>query len=96
MRPEEFYGSDAWKKVRALARQRAGGLCEECLKKGIIKPAEAIHHKTPITPQNINDPKITLNLDNLVALCADCHAKMHHPTRKRYKVDRNGKVIGID
>lgn len=89
---EKFYSSAEWQKCRELAKQRAGGLCEACWLEGKVTPADVIHHIKPITPQNINDPWITLNQDNLMALCADCHAKIHNPTKRRYKIDEAGRV----
>jgi 5-methylcytosine-specific restriction endonuclease McrA len=70
-----------------------GGLCERCLKKGLIVPGEIVHHKVYISPDNINDPAITLNPDNLELLCRDCHAEEHMDRRKRYKLDNLGRVI---
>lgn len=98
MTPEQFYGSPEWKAVRDLCKKRAGGLCERCLADGIIKAAVVAHHKTPITKDNINNPSITLSLDNLQALCTDCHAKVHHPnpTKRRWTVDEYGRVYGLD
>lgn len=61
------------------------------MKKGIYKPGDTVHHKIHLTPDNINDPEITLNYDNLMLLCRDCHAAIHKPA-KRYKVDELGKV----
>ena len=90
---ETFYKSKQWQKVRALCLQRAGGLCERCMAEGRIRAAVVAHHKTPITQDNITDPSITLNLDNLVALCVDCHAAIHHPgMRKRFTIDATGRV----
>ena len=37
-----------------------------------------VHHKTYITEDNINNPDITLNWDNLECLCQTCHNKEHH------------------
>lgn len=71
--------------------RKAKGLCEDCLKKGLTVPAEEVHHITFITPQNINDPKITLNHENLVALCRECHRK-RHGNKKRYQIDQWGRV----
>jgi 5-methylcytosine-specific restriction endonuclease McrA len=45
---------------------------------GIYVPATQVHHKIWLTEENINDPSVTLNLDNLEALCEVCHAKEHH------------------
>lgn len=93
---ESFYKSRQWQRCRDLCIQRAGGLCERCRKEGVIRAAVIAHHKKEITPQNINNPEITLNLDNLEALCMDCHAKVHHKREKRYRIDKDGKVIGLD
>ena len=48
------------------------GLCERCQQLGKI-----LHHKKKLTPQNIDDPDIALNWDNLEFLCLDCHNKEH-------------------
>ena len=72
----------------------AKGLCEDCLKKGIITPAEEVHHKIELTMFNISDPSISLNNDNLCALCHRCHMKRHHP--KRYTIDEWGRVTPND
>ena len=67
-------------------------MCEECIKKGIYKPGEIVHHKEEVTPLNIYNPEITLNLKNLQLLCRDCHARAHKKER-RYKLDDMGRVI---
>lgn len=93
---ETFYKSRQWQRCRDLCIQRAGGLCERCRKEGVIRAAVIAHHKKEITPQNINNPEITLNLDNLEALCMDCHAKVHHKREKRYRIDKDGRVVGLN
>ena len=95
---KEFYSSRAWKDARRNYKQSVGGLCEECLKKGIITPAEIVHHKTPLTDDNVSDLSISLGWCNLQALCRDCHAKAHEEmyrerTGKRYRIDECGRVI---
>lgn len=37
-----------------------------------------MHHRIWLTPENINDPSVSLNFDNLELLCQDCHNKEHH------------------
>lgn len=64
------------------------------MSKGIIRTGEIVHHKIELTPENIHDPDITLNFDNLQLLCRDCHAAVHKP-EKRFKVDELGRVIPI-
>lgn len=89
-----FYSSGAWKKVRELAKKRDHYLCVDCLREGKITPAEEVHHIIALTPQNVNDPSVALNLSNLKSLCRECH-KRYDPKRipKRYKVDEFGRVV---
>ena len=91
---EQFYKSTTWQNCRDAYMRKAKGLCEDCLKKGLIVAAEEVHHITFITPDNINDPNITLNQSNLVALCRDCHRK-RHGNKKRYQIDQWGRVKPI-
>lgn len=90
----EFYNSSAWKKCRAAYRKKAGGLCEECLSKGIISAGVEVHHIKHLTEQNVNDPKIALNFDNLKLLCKECHENEHR-RKKRFKVDEHGRVTAV-
>lgn len=53
------------------------GLCERCFAMGQYMTAKLVHHKTHLTPDNIDDPEISLNFDNLQRLCQDCHAVVH-------------------
>ena len=94
----KFYKSQAWKQVRLLAMDRSNGLCERCLRKGLITPGEAVHHKIYITAENINDTSVTLNLDNLEVLCRKCHAEEHADglASDRYKLDEFGRVVMLD
>ena len=89
---ESFYNSTAWKKCRSSYLEHVGGLCEECLMLGLYTPAELVHHITPLTPANINDPAVSLNYANLRAVCRECHAKAHGARQRRYKVDELGRV----
>ena len=88
----KFYKSKAWKDCSMMYRSSVGGLCERCKAKGLLVPAEIVHHKIHVTPDNINRPDLVLNFDNLEALCRNCHADMHKRIKKRYKVDKYGRV----
>ena len=90
---EAFYKSSAWQQARDAYASSQGGLCERCREQGIITPGEIVHHITHITPKNIKDPNITLNFDNLMLLCRDCHSYIHSGNIKRFKVDAIGRVI---
>lgn len=87
-----FYSSKAWKQTRAAYAKSKGNLCERCLKKGLIVPGVIVHHKVYLTPENINDPAVSLNWNNLELVCADCHAEEHNRLQRRYTVDEYGRV----
>ena len=88
-----FYHSASWLKCREAYIKSVGGLCEDCLARGIYTPGLIVHHITPITPDNINDPEITLNFDNLRLVCQDCHAAEHHPSGLRYSYGPMGEIL---
>lgn len=73
----KFYSSKAWQSCRNEYVKKARGLCENCLRRGIYRPGEIVHHKIELDPININIPEIALNFDNLELLCRDCHAEVH-------------------
>lgn len=95
---KKFYASKAWKACRASFILKQHGICERCGRVG-----EEVHHIKPITPQNITDPNITLNHDNLMLLCKDCHFQIHEKRKKagkpvreselRYVFDENGNIV---
>ena len=96
---EAFYVSWAWRKCGKAFAESKGNLCERCLAKGIINPGSKEqplekHHKIPLTDENINDPSITLNWDNLELLCKKCHDQEREKQSKdkRWTVSADGKV----
>ena len=80
---ERFYTSRIWRSCRQSFLISRNNLCEICMKKGLIVPAVHVHHRTPITPENLSDPEITLNHANLMALCESCHQEQHRTRRWR-------------
>ena len=73
---QTFYNTTKWRKAR-LAHLQKEPLCQECLKKGKITPADSVHHKvSPFKDMKIN---WTLGLDdnNLESICQECHAELH-------------------
>lgn len=92
---EGFYKSKRWQECREAYAKSKGYLCERCKAKGILKPGVIVHHKIHITQENINDPSVTLDWNNLMLLCRDCHAEVHKAT-KRFMVDELGRVIPIE
>lgn len=87
----DFYNSKAWRDTRAYIFDRDSGLCVKCSNVG-----DVVHHKVPLTPQNIHDTDISLGEDNLETLCYDCHATAHStnpPTGAGLTFDKSGNLI---
>ena len=90
-----FYSSPAWERCRSsFIAERIladGGLCEICHDDvGYI-----VHHVRELTPNNINDPLVTLNHSNLQYVCKKCHDKEHRvfcETEKNYFFDASGQI----
>ena len=87
----KFYHSAAWKRVRNLKKQLARGVCEHCGEAGY-----EVHHKIPLTLSNVDNPKISLSLDNLELLCTSCHDAVRaneKEVRNDVTFDENGNLI---
>lgn len=96
----KFYNSKQWIKCRELYKQSVNGLCERCLAKGKYVLGDEVHHKIHLSPDNINNPDITLSFDNLELLCASCHSLHHNskykPTREDVMFDSIGNLIKVE
>lgn len=68
----KLYNSKHWALTRDAYFKSVFAICERCGNAG-----EIVHHKQHISPENINDPGITLSWANLEVLCIDCHNKEH-------------------
>lgn len=94
---KKFYNSKAWKKCRAsyIAMRQSidGGMCESCHE----RPGYIVHHKTELTPYNINDPFVSLNFQNLKYDCHICHNKENKGEEVeglvQYEFDEEGELI---
>jgi len=74
---EQFYTSRTWRRVSRNYASSKQFLCERCLAKGLVIPYEEVHHKTRLTLENLNNPDIALNWNNLECLCKKCHEAEH-------------------
>jgi len=59
-----------WKQIRA-AFLTANPLCVICQRTGRLTPATLAHHKVKVTDGGTNDWR------NLMALCLECHSRLH-------------------
>ena len=86
----KFYNSSAWIKTAKAYKLSKFGICEKCGEVG-----EEVHHIIPLNPNNINDPNITLNWDNLMLLCRSCHELIEEKataTIRGIRFTENGQV----
>lgn len=93
-----FYNSKRWKDCRRayIAKRISidGGMCETCHE----VPGYIVHHKTELTPDNINDPDIALGFNNLKYDCHICHQKENVKDGPadglvKYEFDSEGEMV---
>lgn len=74
---KKAYNTTEWRKLREVY-MREHPICEKCLERGKITPAEDIHHKiSPFRSGEVNYG-LLLDHDNLMAVCKECHAAIHN------------------
>ena len=76
-----IYNSREWKELRIAKLRSTDGLCEECMKEGIVTSARCVHHVVPIETARTKDEMKRLAIDcglqGLKSLCFACHARIH-------------------
>lgn len=84
---QEIYNSREWKELRIAKLRSTNGLCEECMKDGIVTAAHAVHHRHPIeeSTSKAEMRKWAFMWENLVSVCDACHAKIHKEERSHSK-----------
>lgn len=89
---KSFYNSKAWQRCRTAYIQERylidGGMCELCRK----RPGYILHHKILLTEANINDANATLDPNNMMYVCKQCHDMIHDAELN----GNNGNIIGFD
>lgn len=71
-----FYNSPEWQDLRSDVLREAHYECQICKEKGRLEEADTVHHIKPVKQR----PDLALTRGNLIALCPECHYKIHHPT----------------
>ena len=76
----EFYTSPIWRRKQAEILKRDHYECSRCREKGLVVPANTVHHKKYLR----RHPNIALDDDNLESICERCHYDEHHRKKARF------------
>lgn len=89
---QKIYNTSTWQRLR-LSYMQQHPLCEECLKKGIIKSAKDIHHIISFmtTDDMCERERLAFDSNNLQALCRDCHCEKHNQKGSKSSSTLKGK-----
>ena len=76
---QRLLNSKRWQEVKRIVWQRTNGLCEECMKHGIVRAGVDCHHIVPVetatTPQEME--RLCFDINNVRLLCIACHSAIH-------------------
>jgi 5-methylcytosine-specific restriction endonuclease McrA len=92
---QHLLNSKEWLEVKRIVWRRAGGLCEQCKREGLIRAGKDCHHKVPVESANPDDPqamrRLAYDINNIELLCVEHHIKVHKEMRshKKDKVAEN-------
>lgn len=89
-----FYSSAAWLTFSSMIRASRFSICELCG----APDAREVHHLVHIKRDNIADPAVTLNADNVMLLCRHCHYAIHERGKlraRRSSFDALGNIINV-
>ena len=85
-----FYCSKKWRRVSAAYLSSKSFICERC-----GAPAVVCHHKKWLNDVNVHDPKISLDFENLEALCQECHNAEHGSKHDVAVFNDAGELVGV-
>lgn len=75
----KIYASQRWKTLRGIKIHNSP-LCEICEEKGLVVPAEDVHHI--VSFMSTDDPckryDLAYDYDNLMSICKRCHQRIHN------------------
>ena len=76
---QRLLNSKRWQEVKRIVWQRTNGLCEECMKQGIVRAGVDCHHIVSVeTATSLHEmERLCYNLDNIRLLCIEHHSAIH-------------------
>ena len=76
---QRLLNSKRWQEVKRIVWQRTNGLCEECMKQGIVRAGVDCHHIVPVeTATSLQEmERLCYNPDNIRLLCIEHHSAIH-------------------
>lgn len=79
----KYYNSKRWRQLRRYKMEN-NPLCECCLEKGIVTPAEHVHHIIPFSRGETDNQcwNLLLSYNNLKSVCTKCHYELHKELNK--------------
>ncbi len=83
-----FYKSTVWQVARQIKYKNKMVSVND-----VAWLVKKIHHKIRLTIDNVKDPTISINQENLELLCKDCHNKEHKRFTKEKEFDSDGNLI---
>ncbi len=90
---KQFYDSKEWQRTREYILMRDRYTCTHC-----GRPAQEVHHIIHLSKDNMDDPSVTLNPNNLTSLCRDCHFEEHRQDqangRRKHPGGPSNKEVG--
>jgi 5-methylcytosine-specific restriction enzyme A len=76
---ERGYDSD-WERVAEQRRHLDCGLCQHCIRDGLVTASNLVDHIVPIHVR----PDWRLEIDNTQVLCTDCHTRKTSKDMQQY------------
>lgn len=81
---KKFYICKPWRHLREEVLEDHNHECQMCKRAGSFSPATCVHHVEELRVK----PERALDKTNLVALCDECHYKIHHTRAGRWNDER--------
>lgn len=78
-RLDKFYNCRAWRHLKSYVLKLQHYECQLCGIQGKAVPADVVHHIIPVRDR----PDLALTQTNCMALCKECHKKIHESMKDR-------------